>query len=197
MTEQEYPEDDPLRRNAKCTDQSPTLIELVPVIIDYDLTVEKMMADYHPFEYMMEECADRPIGYATDYFPGCKEGRTGKQTRELLLYRPVPIGEYWGLSQIQTAIDLAGYVAEELPSLAALFPFVDSLWDLFGHKVSFIHAVGSHSIWQHPDGAIIGTFLYPNDGETHPWDWRWRRDQSGEGQNDNWYVVSRKPTDDK
>lgn len=190
----EYPEDDPLRDNARCTAQSPTLIELVPVVINYDMTVEKMMADYHPFEYMMQECADEPIGYAADYFPGCKEGRIGKQTRELLLFRPVPDGEYWGLSQIQAAIDKAGYVAEELPSLAALFPFADSLWDLFGNKIGFIHAVGPHSIWQPPDGAIIATFLYTGDGETHPWNWARDLDRAKES---DWFVVSRKTTDDK
>lgn len=187
-------ESDSLRENARCTNLSPTLIEPVPVVINYDLTVEQMMAAYQPFDQLMEECT-APAGYASDYFPSCKEGRTGRQTRELLLFRPVPVGEHWELDRVRAAIDRAGYLAEELPGLIALFPFVDSLWDLWGNRVGFIHAVGPGSVWRpREEDSVYGAFLHPSDGKVHVWEWG-SLDRAGGDQ--DWFVVSHRPSGDK
>jgi len=189
-------EADPQLDDAVCTDDTPRLIELAPILIDYDRTVEKMMEDPEEFENIMLECTDGPIGYVTDYFPNCKEGRTGQQVRELLLFRPMRSDMVFGRPRILATIDEAGLVPEELPSLVSLMPIAADLWSVFGGKVQIIHTVGPNTLWQSASGHMISAYLDTADGSLHA-ESQYDEDDERPGVADifGWIVVSRKPTE--
>jgi hypothetical protein len=185
---------------AECTGDSPMLIELAPMVIDYSLPLERMIGDEGRkiFVEGMEEFMEEPIRYAVDYFPNCKAGRTGKQWRNLLLFRPTPLDDRWGLPHILSVIDEAGFVPEELPSLASLAPISESLWTVFGGRAFFINSVGPNSLLARPNGESgkYGLCLQPFEPDLHVTSYVDEDGQSG-GQSGcmTWYVVSRKADD--
>jgi hypothetical protein len=153
----------------QCTGDSPKLIELAPLVIDYRQPLERIIGPRgrELFVAAMEEFLEGPIRYAADYFPNCNGGRTGEQLRNLLLFRPMPLDEYWGLSHSLSAIDEAGFVPEELPSMARLAPLSECLWTLFGGRVFFISAIGPNSLMPSPnrkdDTRQYGLQLMPHE----------------------------------
>jgi hypothetical protein len=187
------------RYKAECTSNSPKLIELVPILIDYDQPLERMIGVTGRLLFVaaMEEFMDEPIRYAVDYFPNCKAGRTGKQWRNLLLFRPTPLDDRWGLPHILSAIDEAGFVPEELPSLARLAPLSESLWIIFGGRAFIINSVGPNSVMAKPDGASrkYGLGLQPFKGDLHVTSYGEEDGTMGLTGSMTWYVVSRTADD--
>lgn len=181
------------------TGDSPRLIELGPIVVDYDLPIERMLGDNGRARFVaaMEEFLEKPIRYAADYFPNSHEGRKGKQWRYPLLFRPMPLDEGWGLPHILSAIDEAGFFPEELPTLASLGPISESLWTVFGGRVFYIGVVGPNSLMKQPnDSSPCGLNLMPHKGELCPTEYR---DEDGgvcghTGES-TWFLVRRKADD--
>jgi hypothetical protein len=181
------------------TGDSPRLIELGPIVVDYDLPIERMLGDNGRalFVAAMEEFLERPIRYAVDYFPNCHEGRTGKQWRYPLLFRPMPLDESWGLPHILSAIDEAGFFPEELPSLASLGPISESIYTVFGGRVFFVGAVGPNSLMKKPSHSVrYGLQLRPDEGELNVTEYRDEDGgHSGHSGQSTWFLVRRKADD--
>ena len=184
---------------AECTGNSPKLIELAPILIDYGQPLERMIGvtGRHLFVAAMEEFMEGSIRYAVDYFPNCMAGRTGKQWRNLLLFRPTPLDDRWGLQHILSAIDEADFVPEELPSLARLAPISEGLWTVFGGRAFIINSVGPNSLLAKPNGESgkYGLGLQPLEGDLHVTSYGEEDGTMGLTGSMTWYVVSRKADD--
>lgn len=181
------------------TSDSPKLIELAPLFVDYRQPLERMIGPRgrENFVGAMEEFMEGPVRYAADYFPNCNEGRTGQEWRNLLLFRPAPLDEPWGLPHILSAIDEAGFVPEELPSLLSLAPISESIWAVFGGRVFVIASVGPKSLITAPDDpTLYGLTLEPPCGRLRA---TWYGDEDGASGSHSglitWYLVRRKADD--
>jgi len=128
------------------------IIELTPMGVNYDLTVEEMIAGY----------AQSDPDITSEHFPNCRSGRTGIVTEiGLCLVKPVSSGSGQGYSdsKVEEMVTAAGYSFEELSVLGALKEHADELWNA---GIWYIVARGPNSRWRSPLGLDVVCFnLYP------------------------------------
>jgi len=128
------------------------VIELTPLGVNYDLTVEEMIAGLR----------NNNPNITSEHFPNCRSGRTGIVTEiGLCLVKPVPSGHGYSDPKAEEMVTAAGYSFEELPVLGVLKEHADELWNA---GIQYIVARGPNSRWQRPGGARVVYFgLDPED----------------------------------
>jgi len=115
--------------------------KLKPLIINYDLTVEKMIAGL----------PDNDTNVTSEHFPDCRAGKTGIEEAQLFLVKPVPSGKRLPTQDVEEILD-KDFVREELPALAVLKEYCDQLR---AQEIQFITALGPNSRWANPDGGDV------------------------------------------
>jgi len=152
-------------------------IKLYPININYDLTIEEMIA---------KPRFDNDPYITSANFLRCKNKKTGIEKLELLLARPVPAEKIFSAKKVEKALDKEGFICVDLPELAALKDYTD---DLLKQGVKYITALGENSRWRDPRRYVFvpSLELCPyNSGRVYlvPYNNYWL--------NYNWFVVRRK-----
>jgi hypothetical protein len=131
------------------------VIELAPMAVRYDQTVEEMIAGL----------PNNNPDVTSGHFPECRRGKTGREDVRLLLARPFHDRQHVPPENHLGRLDEAGLVPEGLPQLALLKDHAEELW---AAGVHFVAALASNSIWQKPDGGYAVYFiLNPEDRGFH------------------------------
>lgn len=118
------------------------IVVLAPLPINYDLTVEEMVAGVSK---------DKDI--TSKHFPNCRAGKTGVEEAQLFLIRPVPLRttvpfrKILSTQDVEKILNRVGFICEEIPALAALKKHYDELW---AQGIEFIAALGPNSRWVNP-----------------------------------------------
>lgn len=113
-------------------------VELAPLRVNYDLTVEEMIAGYP---------SDTDI--TSVHLPNCRRGKTGVVTEQgLCLVNPTRPHYGYSDPKVARTITAAGYIFEEMPVLASLKDHAKELWEA---GIEHIVARGSQSSWKTPD----------------------------------------------
>src|SRR3989304_5779355 len=86
------------------------MIELAPVEINHDQSVEEMIGD---FKFNNSDIN-------SEHFPNVNGGKLGSEDVNLMLVRPVPSGEAYSTEKVLTCLDEAGFIPEDLPALSPL-----------------------------------------------------------------------------
>lgn len=150
------------------------VIELAPMIVTFDETVEEMVAG------LLNTNSD----ITSEHFPECRRGRTGQEEATLLLAKPLHDRQHAPVEEVLRRLDGSGFVPEDLPQLARLKDHADELWTAGVH---FVGAVGASSVWRGPDGGYYPyLILDPLDRGFHL---HWAESEWG---GPVWFVVRRR-----
>jgi len=149
------------------------VIELAPMVADFDQTVEEMIAglpNNHP-------------DITSAHFPECRRGKTGREEVRLFLVKPLHDREHLPVEDVLQRLAEAGFVREGLPQLALLKHHADDLW---AAGVCYVGAFADSSVWQRPDGgSAVYLILNPEDRGFH------LHRLEGEWGGPAWLVVGR------
>ena len=150
------------------------VIELAPVVVRFDQTVEEMVAGL----------LNTNPEITSEHFSECRGGKTGAEEARLFLAKPLDHRTHRPKEEVLRRLDAAGFVPEDLPQLAALRDHCD---ELRAAGISFIGVLGDNSIWQGPDGGYQPyLILNPEDRGFHL---HWLESEWGDL---TWIVVSRR-----
>ncbi|MDH7569399.1 MAG: hypothetical protein QHJ73_07425 [Armatimonadota bacterium] len=122
------------------------VVELTPIAARGGESVEEMVSG--PFNNHPD--------ITSAHFPRCvASSATGGEVR-LLLVKPVDDRGRAAPDEVLQRLDEAGFVPEELASLALLKAHADALWNA---GIYYILALGPHSVWEGPDGRYAVYFI--------------------------------------
>lgn len=113
------------------------VIELAPRSVRCDQTVEAMVAGL----------ANTNPDITSAHFPECRSGR--QEQAHLFLAKPLSDRQHLPTDDVLRLLTEAGFVPEDLPSLALLKEYADELWEA---GVYYVAALGAKSIWLQADG---------------------------------------------
>jgi hypothetical protein len=149
------------------------VIELAPMAVKLDQTVEEMIAGL----------PNNNPHITSAHFPHCRAGSTGQGEARLLLAKPVHEREHFPMEDVLRRLAGARFVPEDLPQLALLKHHADELW---AAGVCFVGSLGASSVWQGPDGGYaVYVILNPEDRGFHL---HWL---GGDWGGQTWFLVRR------
>lgn len=149
------------------------VIELAPMIVTFDETVEQMVAGL----------LNTNPNLTSEQFPEYRGGKTGAEEVRLFLAKPLHDGQHLPLVEVLRRLDGSGFVPKGLPHLARLKDHADELW---ARGVHFVAALGTGAMWQGPDGGYHPyLILNPEDRGFHL---HWLESDWGDPV---WFVVGR------
>ncbi len=96
-------------------------IRIRPLILNYDQTVEQMIA---------KEGLVNDGNITSIHFPNCKKKEMGTEEIELFLIAPVPRFTCYSITEVEQAIDKAGFKPADLAELSLLKNHMDDLRDV-------------------------------------------------------------------
>ncbi|MBM3946997.1 MAG: hypothetical protein FJ315_06325 [SAR202 cluster bacterium] len=131
------------------------VIELAPIVMDLDRTVDEMVAGLW----------NTNPDITSEHFPDCRRGSRGLQEARLWLAKPLEDRQHRPEEEVRRRLEEAGFVPEDLPQLACLKEHADELWAAGMH---FVAALGSSSVWRGSDGGYSPyLILNPDDRGFH------------------------------
>ncbi len=150
------------------------VIELAPVVVRFDQTVEEMTAGM----------PNNNSSITSVHFAACRAGKKGSEQARLLLAKPLHDRQHLPMEEVLRRLGEAGFVPEGLPQLAVLKEHADELW---AAGVCTVGALDADSVWHGPDGDYLPyLILNPEDRGFHL---HWLESEWG---GPMWFVVKEK-----
>lgn len=127
----------------------PEAIELVPLRVDFDQTVQEAVNA----KYLSSGESD----LIAQNFDWSKRGQTGVNELTLVLVRLVPTHQSWKTDKVLFHLDEAGFIPEDMPALTTIIGHADELYE---KGISYVTALGGNSRWQDPDGGVCVPYVF-------------------------------------
>lgn len=155
------------------------IIELRPYLVNYDQSVEEMIAGLPH-----NDCI------TSKRFPNCRGDKTGLKEIRAYLVKPT----FLLISTCLQLLNKNNFIPEDLPALAPLKEYAE---EFYGSSIYSIVTLGANSIWQTPN-TLCTTNRYAICLKSHP-DFRGfhlRNLEDNWHSSDNWFLVRRKTAEE-